>query len=118
MVLTSWRHDVARWCSCSIGFAGRDVADFSNEKTQCVSALAEYMLREVQRTLSRGRFDSDPTGLENALACVGNVLHVSDVAARQAAVAAGLKDNLQKFLPMMPEGVCTQSTRACLSLLQ
>ena len=93
------------------------MAGFSNEKMQCMNALAEYMVREVQRSLSRGRFDSDPAGLESALACVGNVLH-SDATARQFAVTAGLKESLDKFLPMMPEGVCTQSTRACLSLLQ
>eukprot|EP01044_Picomonas_judraskeda_P042768 COSAG03_NODE_22172_length_294_cov_1.061538_1_plen_40_part_01 len=38
----------------------------------------------MQRSLSRGCFDSDQAGLESALACLGNVLH-SEAAARQLA---------------------------------
>lgn len=74
------------------------------------------MLREVQNSMSRGRFDSDLVGLESALAGIGNVLH-SDATARQLAVTSGLQESLTKFLPMLPEGVCAQSTRACLALL-
>jgi hypothetical protein len=105
----------ARSCSIAFFVAEGQAANFANEKAQCVTALSEYMLREVQGSLSRGRFDSDLAGLENALACAGNVLH-SDAAARQLAVTGGLQDSLGKFLPMMPEGICTQCTRATLAL--
>ena len=88
---------------------------FPGEKALCLSALSEYMSREVQRSLASGRFDCDVVGLESALACLGNVLH-GDSTARQLATAAGMKDNLEKFIPMLP-AANAHSARAVAALL-
>ena len=88
---------------------------FPGEKALCLSALSEYMSREVQRSLASGRFDCDVVGLESALACLGNILH-GDSTARQLATAAGMKGNLEKFIPMLP-AANAHSARAVAALL-